>query len=151
MAVNTDVSGAPPLEILVVEDNKGDAFLLMKFLEGCSVKNHAYVVRDGMEATEYLKRKGHYGGAKRPDLIFLDLNLPKKDGRVLLHEIKEDPELKDIPVLVLTTSSWEQDVSEAYDFHANLYIIKPADLEQFLSSMKYVEEVWLSKIVPSGR
>lgn len=141
----------PPVEILVVEDNQGDAFLLVKYLEHCQVRNRVSVVRDGVEASDHLNKRGDYSLAKRPDLIFLDLNLPRKDGRVVLQEIKSDPELRDIPVLVLTTSSWEQDVTDAYDYHANLYIVKPADLEQFLASMKYVEDVWLKGIVPSGR
>jgi CheY-like chemotaxis protein len=151
MSVKTDISGvALPIEILVVEDNVGDAYLLLKYLNSAKVTNHTIVVRDGQDASDYLNKKGLHSNAKRPDLVFLDLNLPRKDGRIILRELKENPELSDIPVLVLTTSSWEQDVTEAYDYHANLYLVKPPDLEQFLASMKYVEEVWLKKIVPSG-
>src|SRR5581483_6433727 len=95
-------STGPPVEILVVEDNMGDAYLLVKYLEHSRVRNHVTVVQDGVEASDYLKKKEPYHEAKRPDLIFLDLNLPRKDGRVVLQEIKSDPDLKDIPVLVLT-------------------------------------------------
>lgn len=139
-----------PIEILVVEDNAGDALLLLKYLENSKFRNHVTVVRDGAQATDFLKRTGGYSGAKRPDLVFLDLNLPRKDGRVVLREMKQDPDLKDIPVLVLTTSSWTQDIDDAYNFDANFYLIKPPDLEQFLASMKYVEDVWLRTIVPGG-
>ena len=140
----------PAMEILVVEDNAGDAFLLVKFLEHCKVPTHVTVVRDGEEASDLLKKAGSFGGPPKPDLVFLDLNLPRKDGRTILREIKSDPRLMDVPVLVLTTSSWEQDVTQVYDYHANLYLVKPPDLEQFLASMKYVEETWLKTIVPHG-
>jgi CheY-like chemotaxis protein len=123
----------------------------MKILEGSKVSNHVSIVRDGVEASEFLKRTGPFALAKRPDLIFLDLNLPRKDGREILREVKEDPALCDIPVIVLTTSNWDQDVNEAYDHHANLYMVKPTDLDQFLTAMKYVEEVWLKTISPSKK
>lgn len=139
-----------PIEILVVEDNAGDALLLLKCLESSKFPNRVTVVRDGSKATDFLKKTGNYSDVKRPDLVFLDLNLPRKDGRVVLREMKQDPDLKDIPVLVLTTSSWTRDIDDAYNFNANFYLIKPPDLEQFLASMKYVEDVWLRTIVPGG-
>ncbi len=151
MSVETGVAGAVrPIEILVVEDNVGDAFLLLKYLHGAEVPNHTTLVRDGQDASDFLNQKGLFSKSKRPDLIFLDLNLPRKDGRIILSEIKENSELADIPVVVLTVSSWEQDVIEANDFKADLYLVKPPGLEPFMNAMKYVEDVWMRKIVPKG-
>jgi DNA-binding response OmpR family regulator len=114
------------------------------------VKNHVVLVRDGQDASDYLNQKGPHSHAKRPDLVFLDLNLPRKDGRVLLREIKENPGFANVPVVVLTASSWEQDVIEANDFRADLYLVKPSDLEPFMKAMKYVEDHCMKKIVPQG-
>ncbi len=151
MSVQTEISGAArPIEILVVEDNVGDAYLLLEFLKGSEVTNHAVLIRDGQDASDYFSQKGRHTRVQRPDLVFLDLNLPRKDGRIILGEIKENPEFADIPVVVMTTSTWEQDVIEAHDFKADLYFVKPPDPEPFMMAMKYVESFWMKKIVPKG-
>jgi CheY-like chemotaxis protein len=108
------------------------------------VRNNLNVVGDGVEALAYLRRQGKYASAVRPDLIFLDLNLPKKDGREVLAEVKEDPELRHIPVVVLTSSQAEQDIVRAYDLHANCYVTKPVDLDQFINVVKSVNEFWFT-------
>ena len=131
------------VEILLVEDNPGDVRLTQEAFKEGKLRNRLHVVRDGEEALAHLHRHGPYARAVRPDIILLDLNLPKKDGREVLAEIKEDPELKRIPVVVLTTSRAEQDILQAYDLHANCYITKPVDLEQFLRVVQAVEEFWL--------
>jgi two-component system, chemotaxis family, response regulator Rcp1 len=153
MAVNslTPAYIPPPsqggmIEILLVEDNPGDVRLLMEALNtGRPVKlvKSLSVVGDGIEAMDYLHRQGKHAGAVRPDLILLDLNLPKKDGREVLAEIKEDPSLKRIPVVVLTTSNAKQDILKAYDLHANCYITKPVDLEHFFNLVRAIEDFWL--------
>lgn len=132
------------LEILLVEDNPGDVRLTMEALKDASVVNHLNVVRDGVEAMEFLHRHGQFEHAPRPDLILLDLNLPKKDGRQVLKEIKSDDTLKRIPVVVLTTSRAEEDILKAYDLSANCYITKPVDLDQFTQVMQAIEVFWLS-------
>lgn len=133
-----------PIEILMVEDNPGDVRLTIEAFKEGKVQNNLSVVEDGMEALAFLHREGKYANAPRPNLILLDLNLPKKDGRKVLEEIKKDPKLKRIPVLVLTTSDAEQDISEAYDLHANCYITKPMDFDQFITVVKYIKDFWLS-------
>lgn len=133
-----------PVEILLVEDNPGDVRLTVEALREGKVRNNLNVAADGVEALAYLRREGRYAGASRPDLILLDLNLPRKDGREVLAEIKEDDELKTIPVVVLTTSSAEQDVLRSYDLHANCYITKPVDLEQFITVVKSIRQFWLT-------
>lgn len=133
-----------PIEILLVEDNAGDVRLTREILKETKVHNNLQVVRDGVEAMEFLRRKGKHGAAVRPDLILLDLNLPKKDGREVLSEIKEDPDLRRIPVVILTTSKAEQDVVKSYNLHANCYIAKPVDLEQFIAVVKAIEGFWLT-------
>jgi len=133
-----------PVEILLVEDNPGDVRLTMETLRESKIHNNLYAVEDGVEALAFLCREGKYADKPRPDLILLDLNLPKKDGREVLAEIKEDPGLKRIPVVVLTTSEAEQDILKAYDLHANCYITKPVDLDQFIKIVKSIEDFWLT-------
>jgi two-component system, chemotaxis family, response regulator Rcp1 len=138
---------AKPIEIMLIEDNPGDVRLTVELLQHeCRVRNHLSVVGDGAEAMAFLRRQGRYAGAPRPDLILLDLNLPKKDGRELLSEIKNDPMLKRIPLVVLTTSRAEQDVIQAYEHHANCYIAKPIDLDQFVRVVKSIEDFWLTVV-----
>jgi chemotaxis family two-component system response regulator Rcp1 len=135
-----------PLEILLVEDNPGDVRLTREVMKDGKVLNHLSVVMDGVEAMAYLRGEGRYAGATRPDLVLLDLNLPKKNGREVLKEIKEDPDLKRIPVVVLTISKDEQDILKSYDLHANCYITKPVDLHQFIEVVKAVEDFWLTVV-----
>jgi CheY-like chemotaxis protein len=135
-------SGA--IEILLVEDNPGDARLTLEAFKEGKVINNVSVVRDGVEALAYLRRQPPYGNARQPDIILLDLNLPRKDGREVLAEIKADEHLKQIPVVVLTTSVAEEDIARAYGSHANCYISKPVDLEQFLRVAHSIESFWLN-------
>ena len=135
-----------PIEILLVEDNPGDVRLTIEALKEGKVRNRLSVARDGVEALAFLRREGSHTNASRPDLILLDLNLPKKDGREVLAEIKEDPRLRRIPVVVLTTSKAEEDILRTYDLHANCYITKPVDLEQFISVVRSIDDFWLSVV-----
>ncbi len=137
-------SGA--LEILLVEDNPGDARLTLEAFKEGKVLNHLTVIGDGADALAYLRREGQYSNSTQPDLILLDLNLPKKDGREVLAEIKSDERLKKIPVIVLTTSAAPEDVRKAYGSHANCYITKPVDLDQFLRVVQSIESFWLSLV-----
>ena len=140
------------VEILLVEDNPGDVRLTMEALKEGKLLNHVSVAEDGVEALALLHQEGKYAGRPRPDLILLDLNLPKKDGREVLAEIKEDPELRHIPVVVLTTSTAQHDVLKTYDLHANCYINKPVDFEQFLQVVKSVGDFWFSVVIlPWGK
>ncbi|MGB2727487.1 MAG: response regulator [Halobacteriota archaeon] len=132
------------VEILLVEDNPGDVRLTQEFIKESKVRNNLHVVVDGVEALEFLRGEGKYVDTPRPDLILLDLNLPRKDGREVLAEIKADEALKRIPVVVLTTSKAEQDIFKVYDLHANCYIIKPVDLEQFIEVVRSIENFWLT-------
>jgi chemotaxis family two-component system response regulator Rcp1 len=134
------------IEILLVEDNPGDARLTLEAFKEGRVLNNLSVVKDGVEALAYLRRQGPYTAAKTPDLILLDLNLPRKSGREVLVEIKQDERLRTIPVVVLTTSADEQDVARAYSGHANCYITKPVDLEQFLRVVQSIESFWLTLV-----
>lgn len=138
------VRGSTSIEILLVEDNPGDVRLTQEALRESKVLNHLAVAKDGVEALEMLRRQGPYTKQPRPDLILLDLNLPRKDGREVLMEIKEDPILRRIPVVVLTTSEAEKDVHRAYDLGANCYIVKPVDLDQFINVVHTIEGFWLS-------
>ena len=133
-----------PVEILLVEDNPGDADLARESLENSKISNTLSVVGDGEEAMAFLRRTGKHTGAPRPDLILLDLNLPKKDGREVLEEIKTDNDLKQIPVVILTTSEAEEDIIKSYHLHANCYITKPIDLHQFIRVVKAIEDFWLT-------
>lgn len=135
---------AKPIEILLVEDNPGDVRLTREAFKEGKVLNNLSVVEDGAEAMAFLRQQGKYADAPRPDLILLDLNLPKKDGREVLPEIKGDTNLKRIPVVVLTTSKAEQDILKTYNLHANCYVTKPVDLEQFTSVVRFVQHFWLS-------
>lgn len=132
------------IEILLVEDNAGDVRLTEEALREGKVKNRLHVARDGVEAVEFLRRQGKHASAPRPDLVLLDLNLPRKDGREVLAEIKNDPELKTLPVVVLTTSSAEADILKTYSLHANCYIQKPVDLDQFVQVVRSIDDFWLT-------
>ncbi len=134
------------IEILLVEDNPGDARLTREAFNEGRLLNNLTVVGDGVEALAYLRQQGQYAKSGRPDLVLLDLNLPKKDGREVLAEIKEDEQLKMIPVVVLTTSAAQEDVARAYGSHANCYITKPVDLDQFLRVAQSIENFWLSLV-----
>jgi CheY-like chemotaxis protein len=136
-----------PVELLLVEDNPGDVRLTIEALKEGRVINNLVVVKDGQEAIAVLRRQGQYAKAARPDLILLDLNLPRKGGLEVLAEIKEDPDLKPIPVVVLTTSQAAQDVLRAYELHANCYIVKPVDLDQFMSVVQAIKSFWLGVVL----
>jgi CheY-like chemotaxis protein len=133
-----------PVEILLVEDNEGDIRLTREALKDGRFNNNVSVARDGVEALAFLRRQKGYEDAPRPGIILLDLNLPRKDGREVLAEIKDDPSLRAIPVVVLTTSSAEQDVARAYDAHANCFINKPVDLDEFLAVIRSLEHFWFT-------
>lgn len=135
---------AAGIKILLVEDNPGDVRLTKEALKEAKVQNQLYVVEDGVAALDFLQKNGEYADVERPDLILLDLNLPKKDGREVLEEIKQDPELKRIPVVVLTTSRAEEDILKSYNLHANCYVTKPVDLDQFINIVKSIEDFWLT-------
>ncbi len=141
------------VEILLVEDNPGDVDLAKDALESSKVRNTLNIVNDGQEAIDYLYKKGKFTKASRPDLILLDLNLPKLDGREVLKIIKSDDNLKAIPVVVLTTSQAESDILKSYNLHANCYITKPIDFEQFMVVVQSIENFWMSivKLPPKGK
>jgi CheY-like chemotaxis protein len=132
-----------PIEILIVEDNEGDVGLMEEVFEEAKIRNKLHVAEDGEEAMLYLRGKGRFSGSPRPDIIILDLNLPNKDGREVLREIKEDKNLTNIPVIVLTTSNAEKDILSAYDLHANAYVTKPIDFDQFIKVVGSIEDFWL--------
>jgi len=144
--------GGRPVEILLVEDNPGDERLTREALKEGKVYNNFHWVKDGVEAMEFLRRQGKYKDAPRPDIVLLDLNLPKKDGREVLEEIKTDEDLKRIPVVVLTTSKAEEDVLRTYNLHANCYVTKPVDLEKFIVVVKSIDVFWLTVVTlpPNG-
>ncbi|RAU21505.1 response regulator [Paramagnetospirillum kuznetsovii] len=133
-------------DILLVEDNPGDARLAQEALKEGRMTSRLKVVVDGVEAMAYLRREGQYAGSPRPNLVLLDLNLPRKDGRQVLAEMKAEEELRRIPVVVLTTSQAEQDIMRSYDLHANCYITKPVDLDRFISVVRSIEEYWCSVV-----
>jgi CheY-like chemotaxis protein len=132
------------VQILLVEDNPGDIRLTQEAMKEGDLPNKLHVVKDGVEAIAFLRRQGPYADAPRPDLILLDLNLPKKSGREVLEDIKSDPALKTIPVVVLTTSDAKTDVVNVYQLHANCFITKPVDLEEFMNVVRRIEEFWFS-------
>ena len=134
---------AKPIEILLVEDNPGDIRLTKEALKDARVGNNLHVTMDGVEALAFLRKQGKHASAPRPDLILLDLNLPKKNGREVLEEIKAEDALRHIPVVILTTSQAEQDVVESYRLQANAYVTKPVDLDQFLKVVSSIEQFWL--------
>ena len=141
-----------PIDILLVEDNAADVRLTEEVFSDSKVRNHLMVASNGEEALACLRRQGKFKAHARPDLILLDLNLPLKDGREVLAEIKADPNLKRIPVVILTTSKAEEDILKTYNLHANCYITKPVDLEQFVTVVRYIEDFWLAIVkLPNGK
>ena len=141
--MNARLAGEP-IRILLVEDNPGDARLTMEALRDAKVRNSVAVVEDGEEAMAYLRRQGRHAEALRPDIILLDLNLPKKDGREVLAEVKADPDLKRIPIVIMTTSTAEEDILRSYNLHANCYVTKPVDFDQFIKVVRALDDFWLS-------
>ena len=141
-----------PIEILLIEDEPGDAYLTTEALKAAKILNRVHLAEDGIEAMAFLHRQGAHAEAPRPDLIMLDLNLPRKDGREVLAELKNDPCLSSIPVVVLTTSSADEDILRSYRLHANCYITKPVDLDQFMAVIQATQEFWLTvvKLPPSA-
>lgn len=141
----------PEVDILMVEDNPADMRLTVEALREGKVHNRLHWVKDGMEALAFLRQEGEYSSAPRPELILLDLNLPKKSGREVLEEIKQDHRLKRIPVVILTTSAAEEDISRTYDLNANCYITKPVDFEKFVQVIRAIDQFWLGLVtLPSG-
>jgi CheY-like chemotaxis protein len=140
-----------PIEVLLVEDDAGDELMTREAFEDNKIRNTLHVVRDGQEALDFLYRRGPYEQAPRPDLILLDLNLPKYDGRQVLETIKTDPELALIPVVVLTTSSAEEDILRSYKLHANAYVTKPVDLDQFITAVRQIDEFFVTVVRLPGR
>jgi len=134
------------IEILLVEDSPADVLITQEAFHEARLLNEIHVVEDGAQAMEFLRRKGAYASAPRPDLILLDLNLPRKNGREVLAEIKADEELRSIPVIVLTTSSAEEDILRAYDLHANCYVVKPVGFENFLKAVQSIRNFWFSVV-----
>jgi chemotaxis family two-component system response regulator Rcp1 len=137
-------SHTQPVEILMVEDNLRDARLAVEALKDSKVKNNLHHVEDGVAAMRFLYRQAEYARAPRPDLILLDLNLPRKDGREVLEEIKEDPKLRHIPVVIMTTSEAERDLVKTYGLHANAYVVKPVELELFIEVVRGIKDFWLT-------
>ncbi len=137
-------NNSAPIRILLVEDNPGDARLAVEALKESRVRNKLYHVEDGVEAMDFLHQRNGYAEVPVPDLILLDLNLPRKDGREVLEEIKEDPELRLVPVVVLTTSAAERDLIKSYNLHANAYVIKPIDLDRFIEVVRAIESFWFT-------
>lgn len=133
-----------PVEILLVEDNQPDVELTQEALEENKVRNNLHVVTDGEDAMEFLYQRGRYADRPRPDLILLDLNLPRKDGREVLAEVKADPALKTIPVVILTTSQAEEDILRSYELQANCYVTKPVKLSEFIKVVRSIDHFWLS-------
>ena len=145
-------SSLHPIEILLVEDNPGDSRLAKEALKESKLKNNLYIAEDGVEAMNFLYKTGKYSKMPRPDLVILDLNLPKKDGREVLAEIKNDDNLKRIPVVILTISKAEEDILKTYNLHANCYVTKPLDLDQFMKVVRSIEDFWLTIVkLPNGK
>ena len=143
---NTEDAAAPPVEILLVEDNPGDVRLTREALREGKVYNNLHWAKDGVEALEFLRQEGKYAAAPRPDIILLDLNLPKKDGREVLESIKNDDRFKQIPVVILTTSEAEEDVLRSYALHANCYITKPVDFDRFIEVVRQIDDFFLTVV-----
>ena len=135
-----------PVEILLVEDNLDDVFLTQEALRESKISNNLSVAGDGLQALDFLRREGAYSDAPRPDIVLLDLNLPKKDGRWVLEQIKTDDRLKHLPVVIMTTSRAEQDVLKSYKLHANCYVTKPVDFDEFISIVQSIEEFWFTVV-----
>lgn len=140
------IIAAKPIEILLVEDSRGDIGLIEEVFEDAKIRNNLHIAEDGEEAILFLNQQGQFLDAPRPDIILLDLNLPKKDGREVLQEVKEDDNLKNIPIVVLTTSKAEEDILKSYNLHANAYITKPVDFDQFIKVIKSIEDFWLQVV-----
>ncbi|MFC9430922.1 response regulator [Streptomyces sp. NPDC056987] len=149
--MNSQPQRAEPIEVLLVEDDAGDELMTREAFEDNKIRNTLHVVRDGEEALDFLYRRGPHTDAPRPDLVLLDLNLPKYDGRQVLEQIKTDPELSLIPVVVLTTSSAEEDILRSYKLHANAYVTKPVDLDQFIAAVRQIDEFFVSVVRLPGR
>jgi CheY-like chemotaxis protein len=135
-----------PIEVLLVEDDPGDVLLTKEAFADNKVRNNLNIVSDGEEATAYLRRQGEHADAARPDLILLDLNLPRKDGREVLRDIKADPELRSIPVVVLTTSEADEDILDSYDLHANAYVTKPVDFDSFIRIVRQIDDFFVTVV-----
>ncbi|PSK64773.1 Response regulator rcp1 [Micromonospora sp. MH33] len=144
--------GKSPIEVLLVEDDPGDVLMTQEAFDEHKLRNRLTVVSDGVEALAYLRREGQYADAVTPDLVLLDLNLPRRDGREVLAEIKEDEQLCRIPVVVLTTSQADEDILRSYQLHANAYVTKPVDFERFISVVRQIDEFFVSvvKLPPRG-
>jgi CheY-like chemotaxis protein len=142
----TQIESASPqfIDILMVDDDEADVLLTKRALHNGKLMNNMHVARDGVEAMEYLRQQGNYANTPRPDMILLDLNMPRKDGREVLCEIKQDERLRSIPVVVLTTSDADEDIMRMYDLHANCYVTKPVDLNQFTNIVKEIKSFWFS-------
>jgi two-component system response regulator len=149
--MNRETSAWQPIEILLVEDNPGDVELTREALRDAKVANRLHVAEDGAEAVDFLFRRGKYTDVPRPDIILLDLNLPKKDGRQVLTEIKAEPELAQIPIVVLTSSEADEDIHRAYQLHANCYITKPVNFPRFLHVVQSIESFWLTVVRLPGK
>jgi chemotaxis family two-component system response regulator Rcp1 len=149
----TDQRHGDPVILLLVEDNPADARLTQEAMKESKMLNKLYQVEDGVEAMAFLRKQGKYADMPRPDVILLDLNMPRKDGRQTLKEIKEDPELRRIPVVVLTVSSAEEDIMKSYDLHANCFVSKPLDLEMFAKVVAGIENFWFEivRLPPNGK
>jgi CheY-like chemotaxis protein len=142
---------AKSIDVLLVEDDPGDTLMIREAFEDNKVRNRLTCVTDGVQALEFLRREGEHAGAQRPDLILLDLNLPRKDGREVLAEIKGDDDLRTIPVVVLTTSQAEEDVLRSYELHANAYVTKPVDFERFIDVVRQIDNFFVTVVkLPTG-
>ncbi|MER8032649.1 response regulator [Streptomyces bauhiniae] len=142
----TTPDASTPIDVLLVEDDPGDELMTREAFEDNKIGNTLHVVRDGEEALDFLYRRGNHTGAPRPDLILLDLNLPKYDGRQVLERIKSDQDLADIPVVVLTTSAAEEDILRSYKLHANAYVTKPVDLDQFIAAVRQIDDFFVQVV-----
>ncbi|MBM4468068.1 response regulator [Rhodococcus hoagii] len=144
-------SAGKAIDVLLVEDDPGDELMTREAFEFNKVGNNLHVVRDGEQALDFLYKRGEYADAVRPDLILLDLNLPKYDGRQVLEKIKSDQDLADIPVVILTTSGAEEDIVRSYKLHANAYVTKPVDLDQFIAAVRQIDDFWVQVVRLPGR
>lgn len=144
------IADARPVEILLIEDSPADVRLTIEALRDAKVRNNLHVARDGAEALQFLRQEGQFAQATRPDLILLDLNLPKLSGREVLERVKQDASLRRIPIVVITTSQAEEDIVRSYDLHANCYISKPVDLDQFIRVVRSIEDFWLTIVKLPG-
>jgi CheY-like chemotaxis protein len=142
----TPKAAGTPIEVLLVEDDPGDVLLIQEAFEFNKVHNNLNIARDGEQALAYLRREGEYADAPRPDLVLLDLNLPRKDGREVLQEVKSDDDLRTIPIVVLTTSEAEEDVLRSYQLHANAYVTKPVDFDRFVSIVRQIDDFFVSVV-----